>query len=231
MRSVQARQRMMGYLFGAVVVIAWGWYFLSYVNGQDFSSMHTSSLSKSYTDLSQKKNLNHRQIGTLEQGKTVMTVDVIGAVERPGLYELPLDARLNAVLLAAGGPTKTADLGAINLAAVVEDGMQIVVPDRRQVTATDGTSAFAGSPLQGLLSSPNIPRHRGKGKLQPGERIALNQATIATLLKLPGIGQKKAQSIFTYKTLHGAFTSLSQLQGVQGIGSKLLAKILPYLTL
>ena len=146
-----------------------------------------------------------------------ITVYVIGAVKHPGLYHLPLDSRLNRAIQAAGGATASADLLAVNLAAVAEDGTEIVVPDK------NGQSAQSPS---------TVANTQGTAKAVPnGVRIPINQAGLATLETLPGIGVKKAQAIMDYRRAHGLFTSVNQLSEVKGIGPKLLAKILPQISL
>jgi competence protein ComEA len=141
-----------------------------------------------------------------------ITVYVIGAVKRPGLYHLPLDSRLISAIRAAGGTTINADIQSINLAAVAQDGTEIVVP----------ATGEAPSTIAATTSHKIVPT---------GVRIPINQASVTTLESLPGIGVKKAQAIFDYRHVHGLFTSINQLSQVKGIGPKLLEKILPYLSL
>ncbi len=165
----------------------------------------------------------------------MITVYITGYVRRPGLYHLPLDARVDDAVNAAGGATSEADLSAINMAAIVDDGMQVVVPDRASAVPSSNQSGAVGSQRVGssvsvIQMSRSHSTHR-KHKLQSGERIPLNKASIVMLQELPGIGPKKAQAIYQYRQVHKLFTSLDQLRLVQGIGTKLLAKILPFLTL
>src|SRR5438045_9501057 len=74
-----------------------------------------------------------------------LVVDVAGAVRRPGLYRLPRGARVDAALAAAGGVTARAEIAAVNLAAPLAAGEQIVVPAR---------GAAAASARGGAASSP-----------------------------------------------------------------------------
>jgi len=172
----------------------------------------------------------------------MMTVYVVGAVHRPGLYKLALDARVAQAIQGAGGALADADLAAINLAAVVEDGMEVVVPALGQtqlaVATTGGDGASGGALASGFTFTNTSPsrqsargRHHHKHKLAPGERIDLNTANLEILEMLPGVGQKKAQAMIAYRQAHGLFTTLSDLRHVPGIGPKLLSRIESYLTL
>jgi competence protein ComEA len=133
-----------------------------------------------------------------ELGRAVV-IDVVGAVRRPGLYHLTQGARVADALARAGGATRKADLAAVNLAAPVADGEQVVVPRRGAAgaVAAPGAAATAGAP-QG-------PVH-------------LNTATLEQLDGLPGVGPVTAQKILDYRTKHGAFHSVDELDAVSGIG-------------
>lgn len=139
---------------------------------------------------------------------TPLLVDVDGAVRRPGLVSLPPGSRVIDALAAAGGPGPKADEGAINLAAPVVDGQQVVVPERGAVAAT-GPSAAAAS----------------------GATVSLNTAAAAQLEELPRVGPALAARIIEYRTAHGAFRSIDELGEVGGIGPKILAGLRDRVTL
>ena len=131
-------------------------------------------------------------------------------VDDRALRRAPADLRR--AIRAAGGATINADIQAINLAAIAQDGTEIVVPAKG---VTPGV----------------VPATTSHKVVPTGVRIPINQASVTTLESLPGIGIKKAQAIFDYRHVHGLFTSINQLSQVKGIGPKLLEKILPYLSL
>jgi competence protein ComEA len=133
-----------------------------------------------------------------------LVVHVVGAVRRPGLYRLPDRSRIADAVMRAGGATRRADLSAVNLAAPVADGVQIVVPTRAP-SAKGGGSEPASSDPQG-------PVH-------------LNTATLDELDALPGVGPVTAQKILDYREQHGAFASIDELDGIPGIGPARLEQL------
>lgn len=127
-------------------------------------------------------------------------VHVLGAVEHPGLYVLALDGRVVDALAAAGGTTAEADLASVNLARLVSDGEQIVVPVVGAVAVPDASGGSA-----------------------PGDdRIDLNTADGADLETLPRIGPALAERIIAWRDENGRFQSVDDLLAVPGIGEKLL---------
>jgi len=135
----------------------------------------------------------------------LVVVDVAGAVRRPGLHSVPAGARVEDAIVAAGGATRKARLDAVNLAAPVADGEQIVVPG----SGAGGGAAAASSPAGSSSSAP----------------LDLNSATLEQLEALPGIGPVTAQKILDYRQQHGAFHSVAELEGVPGIGPAHLAQL------
>jgi competence protein ComEA len=137
---------------------------------------------------------------TIEEEKDVV-VHVSGAVVSPGVYSLPHGSRVNdAILLAV--PLDEADLDALNLAALISDGQKIAVPKIGEVLSDISLQTTEGVSVTG----------RGK--------VNLNTASSAELETLPGIGPATAQKIIDYRTQHGAFNSVEDLNNVSGIGPK-----------
>jgi competence protein ComEA len=135
-------------------------------------------------------------------------VHVAGAVRRPGLMTMSAGSRVADALQRAGGPAPRADLAAVNLAARVADGQQIVVPRRGAAPGASGSSPAAGSAPAGAVSD-----------------IHLSTATVEQLDGVDGIGPTLAQRIIEYRDAHGGFRSLAELAQVDGIGEKRLATL------
>ncbi len=124
-----------------------------------------------------------------------VVVDVTGAVRRPGVYRLPAGSRVEDAVTRAGGPEGHAVLEAINLAARLADGQQVVVPSSRQGAAV----AAAGA------STEDGP-------------ISLGSATVEQLDTIDGIGPVTAEDIVEFRDEHGGLASVEQLDQVSGIG-------------
>ena len=91
--------------------------------------------------------------------------------------------------------------------------------------------------LQSLSSSrPNALRETARRAAQlsrpllPGERIDLDNAEVSEITRLPHVGPAMAQRIVAWRTQHGPFGSLSQLDSVSGVGPKLLDAIRSYVS-
>jgi len=141
-----------------------------------------------------------------------LLVHVLGAVRKPGLVDLPTGSRVADAIEAAGGLSASADPGELNLAALVADGDQLVI----------GTDADPGGEVRGAGGSSGSAGSSGSGT------ISLNTATLAQLDTLPGVGPVTAKKILDWRDAHGRFSSVGELQEVDGIGPKIYAEIEPH---
>jgi competence protein ComEA len=144
----------------------------------------------------------------------IVAVHVAGAVRKPGLYELRHGERVADAIAAAGGPTRSADLNALNLAEPLADGVQVYIARRGEQAA----AAPTGTPAP--AASPGAPA-----------AIDINSADAIALEQIPGIGPVRAQAIIEYRSEIGSFDSVDQLLEVTGIGPATLESMRPYVTL
>lgn len=138
---------------------------------------------------------------------------ICGAVNNPGVYELSGGARVFEAVEAAGGMTSDAAKGAVNQAALLNDGDMITIPTAEETenAATQGGITPAGSVTAQSDSSLG--------------KININTAGSEELQKIPGVGPSKAQSIIDYREEHGAFTSPEDLMKITGIKEKTYEKM------
>jgi len=149
----------------------------------------------------------------------VISVHVAGAVEKPGVYTFAENARvLEGVNRAV--PAKDADLAGINLAEVMLDQQQIVVPRRGEAAAAAGTLTASGG--SGNTVQTGSSRKTGK--------ININTAGTAELVKLPGIGPATAQKIIDRRKQQGGFKDIREIMNVSGIGEKKYSDIKDQIT-
>ncbi|MFC7488275.1 ComEA family DNA-binding protein [Knoellia sp. CPCC 206453] len=157
-----------------------------------------------------------------------VVVHVVGQVAKPGVYRMTAGERVGDAVTAAGGATRAADLTAVNLARVLIDGEQIVVPKPGEVVAAPGAAGSGTSAGSGAGSGGAVA---GSGSGSTGGTVSLNSADLSALDTLPGVGPVLAQRILDWRTEHGRFTNVEELGEVSGIGEKLLAQLTPKVTL
>jgi competence protein ComEA len=145
-----------------------------------------------------------------------VVVHIAGAVRNPGVYKLSANARVDEAVARAGGPTRRADLSGLNLAAKVEDGRQVLVPERARRGAAPSAPAGAGATAAGPAE---------------GQPLNLNTATLEQLDTLSGIGPLTAQKILDFREERGGFSSVEELGEIPGIGDKRLASLREEVTL
>lgn len=142
-------------------------------------------------------------------------VEVKGAVSSPGVYELPVDARVKNVLDIAVLSDK-ADLMTVNQSAKLTDEMVIYIPYEGEIDENTVLDLVEGASGETESSS---------------ELVNINTAGIEELTTLNGIGEKKAQAILTYREEQGLFGTLDDIKNIPGIGDKTFENLKPYITI
>jgi competence protein ComEA len=141
-----------------------------------------------------------------------IVVHVLGAVRDPGLVRLPENSRVQDAIDAAGGLTRQAEPGELNLAQLLSDGQQVLIGTAHhpagEVREQPGSGTGSGAAAKGALD--------------------LNRASESQLEELPEVGPVTAQAILAWRQEHGRFTRIEELQEVDGIGPKTYAQIAPH---
>ena len=133
-----------------------------------------------------------------EKENDTIFVYVCGAVQKEGVYELPVGSRLYEAIEMAEGFREDAATTEMNQAEVLADAMKIYVPTMEEVLKRQSTSS---------------------GK------VNLNQASKEELMTLPGVGESKANSILRYREEHGRFQSIEEIMEISGIKEGLFEQI------
>lgn len=132
-----------------------------------------------------------------------LVIDVAGAVVNPGVYSLPLNARVFEAIKAAGGLKKGADASDVNQARILKDGEQIYIyPTSQSFTSSGGT----------------------KKTVRKNGPIMINRASVKEFESLDGIGPVLAGRIIAFRKANGPFIAIEDLMKVPGIGSSTFAK-------
>jgi competence protein ComEA len=156
-------------------------------------------------------------------GSGPVTVHMVGAVIHPGVYELPATARVRDAVNAAGGLSGNAAQGSVNLARLLADGEQIVIPTEDEYAkATAGAATPNVSGASKGVVSPGGASAENPGAPSVGTVVNINTADAAALDALPGVGPSTAAKIVADRDSNGPFATPDDLGRVSGIGPKKL---------
>ena len=156
--------------------------------------------------ISKTRNRSDSKIENAITEPATILVHVAGAVENPGLKELPIDGRVKDAISLAGGTVMDADTSILNLAEILKDGQKLYVP------LIDEKIEF---PLISEDENLKSLKARESGVKFP---INLNTATEMELKSLPGVGDVRAKDIIDYRNRNGRFKNKSEIMNVKGIG-------------
>ena len=200
-----SRPQLVAYALAALVVVALG---VRFMQGQARGSAAPAPGASAAAGSGTGSAPGSGSVRLEPRTATVALVHVAGAVRSPGVYRLRDGERVQDAVRRAGGPRAGADLNALNLAAKVADGQQVVVPRR----GTAGAAAVDGAGTGEPGGPPQAP-------------VSLNSATAEQLDTLDGVGPATASKILEYRRQHGGFRSIDDLGEIPGIGPKRLAAL------
>lgn len=161
----------------------------------------------------------------------ILYVHVCGAVEMPGVYELPAGSRVYEAIQAAGGFSENAGQNYVNQAQILSDGVKLVIPTVEEAAAADSGAADGGEPdaaLQpGIIGGADMSAGQAdtESVKSSGGRININTATEQELCTIPGVGKTRAAAIISYRESHGGFAKPEDIMQVNGIKEGMYEKI------
>ena len=170
--------------------------------------------------------------------ESTIKIDIKGAVNNPGVYELKKNSRVNDAIAISGGLKDNADTSTINLSKNLTDEMVIVIYTKEEIKEMlKGSTSIKYiekecicPKLENDACIDNIIDNIKDDSSNDG-KISLNKATIEQLMTLSGIGQIKAEAIISYREKNGGFKAIEELMEVDGIGESTYNKIKNQLTL
>lgn len=149
-----------------------------------------------------------------------IVIHITGAVKKEGIVYLREGDRVIDAIKKAGGETKEADLGQVNLAYVLSDGQKIYIPRKNEKID------------EYIISdSNNSYKVNNQSELKTKEKININSASEDELDTLPGIGPSIAKKIIDYRNENGKFSSIEDLKNVSGIGEAKFSDIKDSITI
>lgn len=178
-----------------LVLVIIGGVVLCFVNWQPSDNV---AIGKTLSSQATMRSTDQKQPKQSQQAETKILVDIKGAVNQPGVYDVSQQPRLQAAVAKAGGLTEQAEMANVNLAQKLTDGQMVYIPTKGERLSTPATTASQASQ----------------------EKVNLNTATVAELQTLEGVGEKKAEQIIAYREANGGFKQITDLKAVSGIGEK-----------
>ena len=168
-------------------------------------------------------------------------VNVKGAINNPGVYELDELSRVIDAIEISGGLTKNADTSFLNLSKKLNDESVIIVYTKDEVKKIkDGNTVIeyiekdCNCPYiqnNACIDQGNIIGGNNSTVINNNSKISINKATEEELQTLPGIGTSKAKDIIEYRKNNGEFKTIEDILNVKGIGDALFEKIKDNITI
>ena len=173
-------------------------------------------------------------------------VEVKGAVNHPGVFEVNENHIINDVIALAGGLKDNAYTDNINLSKKVSDELVVYVFTKEEYkknsssnnthTNTSSTSSSKESYQIDEATKNNISiitssnSDEATSQDTTSKLININTASAQELTSLPGIGETKANNIVSYRTENGYFKTIEDLKNVSGIGDATFEQLKDYIT-
>jgi len=174
-----------------------------------------------------------------ENTGNLIQVDIKGAVKKPGVYSLENNMRVKDAIEKAGGLLESADASTINLSRKLVDEMVIVIytndeirvlKEKEQQNVKLEETCMCPK-LENDACIKDVTTNYEQNNNTNSGLISINNAGISELQTLPGIGEKKAQAIISYRETNGLFKSIDEIKNIDGIGASTFEKIKEFITL
>jgi len=183
-----------------IVILAFIWLFSIYGNDPPKNEIKKSQESNNEVEF---------KLGIKEKENKTIMVDISGEIITPGVVKLPEGSRIIDAITAAGGKTEDADLSKVNLAYILDDGVQLYIPRYNE-----------------KLEKEIVQTEPGVGIIQEGinttskkdSKVNINTANKEKLATLPGIGEGTAEKIIEYRSKAGKFKAIDEIKKIPGIG-------------
>lgn len=147
---------------------------------------------------------------------------ICGAVNEPGVFEMPCGSILNDAVQLAGGLREDAPADRINLVYELNENISVYIPTREELE-----SGISCDPL--IIRTTDNEYTWGTAEQQQVQEetsglVNINTATRDQLMTLPGIGEATADAIIAYRE-DTPFTCIQDITNVSGIGESKFDRI------
>lgn len=174
-----------------------------------------------------------------EKQEIKIKVEIKGAINNPGVYELEDNSRVVDLINVAGGLTENADTSLINLSKKLTDEMVVIIYTREEIENYNNSKIKTEYVYIEVPSCPDkvndacIEEYQEEtnNNEETNKLININTASINELTTLSGIGESKAKLIIEYREQNGNFKEINEIINVKGIGESLLEKIKDSITI
>ncbi|MBO5096660.1 MAG: helix-hairpin-helix domain-containing protein [Bacilli bacterium] len=187
---------------------------------------------------------NTNEIINVEEVDTIK-VDIKGAVNNPGVYELNNNSRVSDAINISGGLTDDADTSIINLSKLLKDEMVVIIYTKKEIQEMKkGTTTVKyiekecicpklenDACIEESVTNNDIETSVEKENVDTNVKISLNKSTLKELMTLSGIGESKAKAIIEYREKNNGFKSIEEIKNVSGIGNSTYEKIKDNITI
>ncbi len=154
----------------------------------------------------------------------IIYVQVVGAVNQPGVYSFEKDARVYEAVQSAGGLTEDAVIESVNQAKKLSDGEMVKVYTQDEWQVLESKTMLESEDINNYVNQDNLPSDQD-GPTESSDKIDINTANKAQLQSISGIGEKRAESIIAYREKNGPFSKISDIKKVSGIKDGLFDQI------
>lgn len=202
---------------------------IGYITYKNQNNISTSS-TKKLLDI----NIKTTTITTTNKSIKTIFVDVKGAVNNPGVYEIEDGKRIIDAINIAGGLTNKADTSNLNLSKKVLDESYIIVYTKYELYSykNDNTKCIQNECIcPDLSNTACIATTTSAVSSNSKSLISINTASKEELMTLTGVGESKANAIINYRQENGNFKSIEDIKNVAGIGDSMYLKIKDYITI
>ncbi|MBE6149248.1 MAG: competence protein ComE [Firmicutes bacterium] len=190
-----------------------------------------------------EKNIEENESEKLKE--ELIKVDIKGAVNKPGVYELKVNSRVSDAIDTSGGLTNEADTSIINLSKLLKDEMVIIIYTKKEIEEMKkGTTTVKyiekecicpklenDACVEETVTNNETETDIENEEPNTNSKISLNKATLKELMTLTGIGESKAKAIIEYREKNNGFKTIDEIKKVSGIGNSTYEKIKDNITI